>query len=726
MSVVCVVVLVAGGIYWWHSRPSDGDSGPVPGQLTAEFPTAPSVAWTVRPSDVGASTFFSTNFTASQYGSPGGATDGRFVLTGAEVNGRSTVVGIDAAGRAWVPDQSLACADQVVAGRTACRVSQSDDSRVFIADLAGRTVSAGVPASDKHFGMVAYNGEAAFRTSDTSIMRVTASGVEWSRPVTMPESPGGDFHAALATRSLVSFYYGGAAYVASAGDGTVLHTYTGNRARILPNGGMVVADSGSGTNAPITVIAPAGEVLHPGRGTVGVPTVASPGLAGAVIVDGVLHDAAGSALWSASVSASTNNRVVEAPLVSTRVTVLESDSGYLGIDTATGRELWRDQSGIGRVGSSGGTSALTDGRYLIFPSGTELVAIDTTTGRRAWSIPSPLGSGEQVGALLAVGDTLVVVGKNAVVGYKATGGAARAPGTSTGTPAEGSGSDEYYTRCGSKPVFTPQKFRTESDGLVVTMKITATCPGGDALTSAGTAVTISDSAGVIASGTFDFATNAIGVPKPEEGDDGQKAGTTVDLLFRHGQFFRTPDTLPPAHTGNGSSGAGGPGGHQYLVDCVQPDSGTGRARVPAPSAPPIGSTGPGPQSGLNPQSGLSALRIQADSDKAFILGSLNDHWVAQLSSKRVGLVADGRTWDEKAILDEFLALRLRFADVRLLYSDEWPVFNYKGWWVTVAAATFPGPDEANRWCAANGFDRDHCFAKLVSSTAGSEGSTRYR
>lgn len=100
--------------------------------------------------------------------------------------------------------------------------------------------------------------------------------------------------------------------------------------------------------------------------------------------------------------------------------------------------------------------------------------------------------------------------------------------------------------------------------------------------------------------------------------------------------------------------------------------------------------------------------------------------MAQLSSKRVGLVADGRTWDEKAILDEFLALRLRFADVRLLYSDEWPVFNYKGWWVTVAAATFPGPDEANRWCAANGFDRDHCFAKLVSSTAGSEGSTRYR
>ncbi len=74
---------------------------------------------------------------------------------------------------------------------------------------------------------------------------------------------------------------------------------------------------------------------------------------------------------------------------------------------------------------------------------------------------------------------------------------------------------------------------------------------------------------------------------------------------------------------------------------------------------------------------VSALRLQADADRAFILANLDNRWVAQLSSKRPGLVAEGRTWTDQAILDEFLALRLRFNDVRLLWSDEWPVFSYQ-------------------------------------------------
>lgn len=91
----------------------------------------------------------------------------------------------------------------------------------------------------------------------------------------------------------------------------------------------------------------------------------------------------------------------------------------------------------------------------------------------------------------------------------------------------------------------------------------------------------------------------------------------------------------------------------------------------------------------------------------------------------MGLVADGKVWDDCAILDEFLVLRLRFADVRMLWSDEWSVFSYRGSWVTVATATFPGPDDANAWCRQQGFDNEHCFAKLISTTANSDGSTKY-
>ncbi len=721
VSVVCVIVLVAGGIWWWKSRSADDASGPVPGQLTKEFPTAPSPAWTVRPSDIGAARFFSTNFTSAQYDSAGGATDGRFVLTGAEIGGRSTVVSVDSAGTAWTPDRALACADQVVAGRTACRASQSDSPGVFLLDLAARSVSAGVPASDRQFGMVAYNGQAAFRASSASLMRVGPSEVEWSRQVSGPEGPGGDFSGALATSSLVAFNHGGGVYIATAHEGNVVHSYVGALPLISPDGGMVV----HGSDNDGVAVRPDGTVHKLAPGTIGVPAVASEGFGSSTFVGGRLYDGRGTAGWTVDNATINNVGATSVPMISRRITVVATNNGYAGFETGTGRRLWTNSQVPEAVGSGNMTSALTDGRYLIFPSGQELVAVDTTSGRTAWKIPSPIGSSERIGALLAVGDVFVVVGTDRIVGYRATGGPAREPGSSTDRADKTSTDDTYYTRCGSKPVFTPQRFRTESGGLVVTMKITATCPGGDALTSAGTSITISDSTGVIASGVFDFAADAIGVPKPEPDSTGQKAGTTVELLFKHGQFFRTPDTLPPPGGGNGSSGAGGLGGHSYLVDCVRPDGGADRARAPSPSNGPIASTGAGPQSGLNPQSGLSALRIQADSDKAFILGSLNNHWVAQLSSKRVGLVADGRTWDEKAILDEFLALRLRFADVRLLYSDEWPVFSYQGWWVSVAAATFPGPDEANQWCRSNGFDREHCFAKLISSTAGPDGSTRY-
>ncbi|GAA1087884.1 outer membrane protein assembly factor BamB family protein [Tsukamurella spumae] len=720
VSVVCVVILVAGGIWWFTSRKADDASAPVPGQLTKEFPTAPSVAWTVRPSDVGGSKFFSTNVTNAQYNSAGAATDGRFVLTGVDRNRLSSVVAIDADGRTSFPQKNLACADQVVGGRTVCRVAQSDDPTMYMLDLASGQTSSGISVSDNNFGLVAYNGDAAFRTSSSTITRFSDRRIEWSRPVSMDESPGGDFHQALATRDLVIFYYGGASYVASAHDGKLLHSAL-DRPTIAPDGSVITrASHDRGT----VVIRPDGSVRTAPSGVIGVPALAARGYESVLFIGGQYFDAAGNAAWKAGDATVNNTSATPVPMVSPRITVVGTDTGFAGFDTTTGEMRWTNDSVPTGVGSWNQSSTLSDGRYLIFPSARDIVALDTTTGKTAWRIPSPLGSDERIGALLAVGDAFVIVGTDRIVGYKATGGAAGAPGAKSGTAGKNSSDDSYYTRCGSKPVFTPQKFRTESGGLVVTMKITATCPGGDALISSGTSVTISDSTGLIATGTFDFAANPVGVPKPGNGSEEKKSGTTVDLLFKQGQFFRTPDTLPPPGGGNGSSGTGGLGGHSYLVDCVQPD-GSGKAKVPAPSDSPIAASGPGPQTGLNPMSGLSALRIQADSDKAFILGSLNNRWVAQLSSKRVGLVADGRTWDEKAILDEFLALRLRFADVRLLYSDEWPVFNYQGWWVSVAAATFPGPDEANQWCRSNGFDRDHCFAKLVSSTASPEGSTRY-
>ncbi|WP_454164589.1 hypothetical protein [Gordonia iterans] len=112
-------------------------------------------------------------------------------------------------------------------------------------------------------------------------------------------------------------------------------------------------------------------------------------------------------------------------------------------------------------------------------------------------------------------------------------------------------------------------------------------------------------------------------------------------------------------------------------------------------------------------------------DRGDLAGGLNNRWAAQLSAKQPGVFAEGRTWTEADILAEHEQLRSRFPQSRLVMSTQWPVFSLQGWWVTVMAGGFSSPDAANDWCRTNGFSPDHCFAKLISTSASSEGSTKY-
>jgi serine/threonine-protein kinase len=103
---------------------------------------------------------------------------------------------------------------------------------------------------------------------------------------------------------------------------------------------------------------------------------------------------------------------------------------------------------------------------------------------------------------------------------------------------------------------------------------------------------------------------------------------------------------------------------------------------------------------------------------------LADRWVPQLSSKRPGVVDQGIVWDNATSLREHLQLRERY-HARLLWSGEWSTFSASNFWVTVAGITFPTSAGALAWCTSQGFDHDHCFAKIVSTTHPVEGSTAY-
>ncbi len=147
------------------------------------------------------------------------------------------------------------------------------------------------------------------------------------------------------------------------------------------------------------------------------------------------------------------------------------------------------------------------------------------------------------------------------------------------------------------------------------------------------------------------------------------------------------------------------------------DSTSRPAARPAP-------TYPAAQPDVETASG-NQLRAIAASDKPMVLATLADTWVPQLSSKWLGLVAEGRTWTHAAILAEHQQLRQTYPGVRLLWSGDWSTFSDDNFWVTVAGPTFPTAEGALAWCRSGGFDRDHCFAKLISTTHAVEGSTDY-
>jgi hypothetical protein len=160
-----------------------------------------------------------------------------------------------------------------------------------------------------------------------------------------------------------------------------------------------------------------------------------------------------------------------------------------------------------------------------------------------------------------------------------------------------------------------------------------------------------------------------------------------------------------------------------LVNIIEPtnrSSPTASQRPLPPSVPPYPTLLPTSESTSGSQ-----LRAIAASDQPVVLNGLAERWVPQLSSKRTEMVAEGRTWTDAMILSEHQQLRGSYPGVRLLWSRDWSTFSDSNFWVTIAGTPFATAEQALAWCTSSGFDRDHCYAKLISTTQPVEGSTAY-
>ncbi len=292
--------------------------------------------------------------------------------------------------------------------------------------------------------------------------------------------------------------------------------------------------------------------------------------------------------------------------------------------------------------------------------------------------------------------------------------------------AGGSGGIGLVTKCERPPEFKPDTIRADSGALIIRMKVVARCPGGDVLTSASTRISVMSDGHNIASGMFDLSAQPI-VIGPSSGGNGSEPAIEHDFRFPIGTFWRLPVSTREAPTAGASQrGDVDLDAKTLVVDCDQ--SGSAQSSAQSSDAGQSGSTAVGPAdptSGDNESASFDALQAMANADRPFITARLTGTWVPQLSSKRPGLVADGIRWNNTETLHEHLQLRLRYPQVRLLRSGDWSTFSAPDFWVTIAGVTFPDAGGALAWCRAHNFDRDHCYAKLVSSTHPIDGSTAF-
>lgn len=92
------------------------------------------------------------------------------------------------------------------------------------------------------------------------------------------------------------------------------------------------------------------------------------------------------------------------------------------------------------------------------------------------------------------------------------------------------------------------------------------------------------------------------------------------------------------------------------------------------------------------------------------------YWVPQLSSKKVGLVANGITYDEQAIWRDHANIRTDIPGATLAWSGDYVTFSSPDFWVTIVpSASSDSPDVVNQWCANRRLDADRCFAKRIGT-----------
>ncbi|MGC4989841.1 PQQ-binding-like beta-propeller repeat protein [Nocardia salmonicida] len=723
---VLALLVTAGGITWWLTHPSATTNTVTvqsDRQLRNTFPEQPSVTWTVDASRV----FKRAQFKAPIPSATGALTPGFIdlgdtVITTAylpQSDRESDLVAIDAATGEirWTAVLGFggSCASRTIDGLLPCFGQQGMGpdrvEGVWFFRMSDGSLDHRIPASK--ISRVEVVGDDVITAGFDRISRGKPDNLtsEWSVDWKSVDRclGSGDAQYFGATEEFVYFGSDAGSMVLRATDGKRVIAGDATEIATYPGHGLVAVTcpGGSRTRRSTVVLDRDGTTLrtHDGEGGYAAPLVVA-AAPDSYLADGSAYNFAdGKKVWSGGAGVT--------DIVDDTV-VLVGDGAVSGIDFNTGASRWTQPFNVIKSYTVP-FQWLTDRQHVILTKDGALQAINLRTGATAWTIPRVGGNAQRAGNGLAVIDA------DRLTFYGPTGG----PATGEAVPAAGSDRTQLVTRCGKAPQLTPVQYRTDTDGLVVRMQLRAACSGGDIISTDALRVSITQADQSVASGAFDFSRSPLYLP-PTGADT---ALVQHEFKFPFGTFWRLPNSL-----GSGAD----PGAQRVdnvrnqLVACV--DVGTSKGPSQAQFHPAaVASSAASVSVSVSDQQrfALDALRAQADADRPSVQGNLADRWLPQLSSKQLGLVApdtDGRivTWSASEILNQHLRLRVQYPEVRLVWSDEWRTFDLHGWWVTIAGTTFGDPNAANSWCDARNIAIDECFAKLISNTRDSKGTTQYR
>lgn len=269
--------------------------------------------------------------------------------------------------------------------------------------------------------------------------------------------------------------------------------------------------------------------------------------------------------------------------------------------------------------------------------------------------------------------------------------------------------------CSSMPTFTITSVEDGQGELKVHGNMATSCAEGDFLAGSSSQVLVYSSTSptggadvdhLVASGTFDLASDPLIIPN---------GGRAVTLRFGEQHYFRTAKDLDLK-------------GLTVRPSFDRGSSSTATAKSSTNSAMTIASSASSNanQEAQDEQAAGDAIQWQIKHDYPIVMNSLRGKWTPQLSSKQVGLVADGQTWTKRAILAEYLKTQQANPKAVIIDTSQWPVYDTGGWWVTLQGDTYSDGDQANAWCDAQGYDSDHCLAKRIESNGTSQGTTKLR